>query len=200
MRVYAVRLGRNPGIYYSWNECRSQTDGFPRADFKSFNTEQEARAYLNPFEALVEQKREQTKLVIFTDGSFAGNKAGYGVVFPDGREFFGVAPIVEASNQSAELYAIYFALYRIAQEKERNYLIFSDSEYSINACTVWISNWRKNGWMTSEGTPVKHRILIAAAADLIEKTGTVLQWIKGHANNPGNCRADKLARMAVGLV
>ena len=47
MKYYAVRKGRVPGIYYSWDECRAQVDKFSGAEFKSFHSEREAELYLN---------------------------------------------------------------------------------------------------------------------------------------------------------
>jgi ribonuclease HI len=50
-KYYAVRAGRTPGIYTSWDACKAQVDGFANASFKSFPTKEEA-------EALKKQKRE----------------------------------------------------------------------------------------------------------------------------------------------
>ncbi len=47
MKYYAVRKGRVPGIYHSWDECRAQVDKFSGAEFKSFHSEKEAELYLN---------------------------------------------------------------------------------------------------------------------------------------------------------
>ena len=47
MKYYAVRKGRVPGIYHSWDECRAQVDKFSGAEFKSFHSEKEAEHYLN---------------------------------------------------------------------------------------------------------------------------------------------------------
>lgn len=46
MKYYAVRKGRIPGIYHSWDECRAQVDKFSGAEFKSFHSEKEAELYL----------------------------------------------------------------------------------------------------------------------------------------------------------
>ena len=44
---YAVKRGKNPGIYTSWNECREQINKFPNADFKKFSEYKVARAYFD---------------------------------------------------------------------------------------------------------------------------------------------------------
>ncbi|KAJ1912228.1 hypothetical protein H4219_005678 [Mycoemilia scoparia] len=44
---YAVRQGRIPGIYSTWEECKSQVDGFPGARYKKFKTHEEASQFVN---------------------------------------------------------------------------------------------------------------------------------------------------------
>lgn len=46
-KVYAVRVGRKPGLYYDWNNCKKQVTGFPGAEFKGFATEEEAEAFMS---------------------------------------------------------------------------------------------------------------------------------------------------------
>jgi ribonuclease HI len=45
-KYYAVKIGRNPGIYTSWIECEKQVKYYPHAAFKSFKYESEAKQYL----------------------------------------------------------------------------------------------------------------------------------------------------------
>lgn len=45
-KYYAVRVGHNPGIYVTWSDCEVQVKGFPGAQYKSFPTEAEAKAYM----------------------------------------------------------------------------------------------------------------------------------------------------------
>lgn len=44
-KFYAVRQGVTPGIYTSWKDCEAQVKGFPNAEYKSFMSEEDARAY-----------------------------------------------------------------------------------------------------------------------------------------------------------
>lgn len=46
-KVYAVRVGRKPGLYYDWNNCKKQVTGFPGAEFKGFATEEEAKTFMS---------------------------------------------------------------------------------------------------------------------------------------------------------
>jgi len=43
---YAVKNGKNPGIYSTWAECEKQVKGFPNAQFKKWKTKDEAEAYI----------------------------------------------------------------------------------------------------------------------------------------------------------
>lgn len=45
-KYYAVKKGKTPGIYNSWNECKLQVEGFSGAEYKSFKSEKEARDYI----------------------------------------------------------------------------------------------------------------------------------------------------------
>ena len=46
-KYYAVRTGRNPGIYRTWDQCKKQVMGYPAAQYKGFATEEEAQAFMN---------------------------------------------------------------------------------------------------------------------------------------------------------
>ena len=45
-KYYAVKKGKKPGVYRTWDECKAQTDGFSGAIFKSFKTQEEAEAFI----------------------------------------------------------------------------------------------------------------------------------------------------------
>ena len=47
-KFYAVREGRIPGIYESWDDCKAQTEKYSGAIYKSFLTREEALLFLNP--------------------------------------------------------------------------------------------------------------------------------------------------------
>ena len=46
MKYYAVRKGRSPGIYSTWESCAAQVKGHPGAIYKSFKTQAEAKAFM----------------------------------------------------------------------------------------------------------------------------------------------------------
>lgn len=100
------------------------------------------------------------------------------------------------TNQRAELTAILRALDTIP--KDRDTTIVTDSRYAIDCVTLWYVTWRKNGWKTSAGKAVENRDLVENILGKLEErtmlqTRTIFEWIKGHANQPGNVEADMLA-------
>ncbi|KAK8107742.1 uncharacterized protein PG998_009755 [Apiospora kogelbergensis] len=99
------------------------------------------------------------------------------------------------TNQRAELTAILRALEQVSDDQDVR--ILTDSKYSINCVTEWYVKWEKNGWKT-QNKEVKNRDLIELVREKIDDrdslgTDTLFQWVKGHANDPGNVAADQLA-------
>ena len=68
-KFYAVKKGRKPGIYMSWDACKAQVMGFPNARYKGFKTKAEAQEFLNPDANELMQIDEDT-LVAYVDGSY----------------------------------------------------------------------------------------------------------------------------------
>lgn len=64
-KFYAVRKGRIPGIYKSWNECNIQVTGFKGAEFKGFNTESEAQQFIMGISQIIVSNPSQHKIISF---------------------------------------------------------------------------------------------------------------------------------------
>jgi ribonuclease H len=70
-----------------------------------------------------------------------------------------------------------------------------DSSYVKNGITGWVHNWKRRGWRTGEGKPVKN-VELWQALDKLAASHTIdWRWVKGHAGDPGNERADELANL-----
>lgn len=100
------------------------------------------------------------------------------------------------TNQRAELTAVARALDHVPIDRDVH--IYTDSKYSIQCLTEWTPKWMRNQWKTSTGKDVENRDLVEPIVSRICereacKAKTKLQWIKGHANDPGNVAADELA-------
>ncbi|KAF4335531.1 ribonuclease H1 [Fusarium beomiforme] len=144
-------------------------------------------------------------LKIYTDGSSlangqAGSRAGLGVYFGhnDKRNLAERLPGEPQTNQRAELMAMLRAL-EIAPLTQ-GVQIWSDSQYSIKCVTQWAINWERKDWKTASGDEVKNQDIIRdVLAKINERTAagsqTGFEWVKGHATDPGNHEADRLANI-----
>lgn len=151
---------------------------------------------------------EQLHIVIYTDGAFSKRLrdgkpiAGWGVLIrfgADVMEMAGALPYDDATSQRGELAAVSEALARIRpQSRWRPTNLFSDSKYAVGAYTHFGAAWMRNGWRNATGAPAKNRDLIEPGL-LVARTYRDLnvRWVKGHAGNPGNERADALARFGI---
>ena len=138
------------------------------------------------------------EVVIYTDGACSRNPGpgGWGVVLRwngTTKELHGGEP--QTTNNRMELMAAIKALE--ALNRPSRVQLYTDSTYLLNGITKWIAGWERNGWRTSAKRPVKNedlwRRLIAA------KNGHEVSWlwVKGHAGEEGNERADALARLGI---
>ncbi|KAM3503067.1 hypothetical protein MY11210_008850 [Beauveria gryllotalpidicola] len=140
---------------------------------------------------------------VYTDGSSLANgksgaRAGVGVFFGPGDER-NVSERLEGepqTNQRAELMAMLRALQMCPAGATVQ--IVSDSQYSINCVTQWAASWKRKGWVTAQGEPVKNQDIIRAVLARMEERGkaggaTQFEWVKGHASDRGNQAADALA-------
>ena len=133
---------------------------------------------------------------IFTDGACSGNPGigGWGVVIIIDKD----EPILlnggekSTTNNRMELLA---AINAVLYFKEENYLeIFTDSKYLKDGIESWIYKWKSNGWKTANKKPVKNKDLWIILDKEIAKHKIKWNWVKGHANNKFNEKADFLAR------
>lgn len=139
---------------------------------------------------------QQTVLEIWTDGACKGNPGpgGWGVLMRFGaqsHELYGGE--AKTTNNRMELTAVIEAL--SAVKRPVPIVLHLDSGYVRNGITGWIHGWKKKGWRTSDGKPVKNVELWQRLDSLAGKFDIDWRWVKGHAGDPGNERADELANM-----
>ena len=82
-------------------------------------------------------------------------------------------------------------------DKDYEIILFTDSNYVKDGITKWIHNWKKNNWQTAAKKPVKNSDLWKELDTLHSERTVLWKWVKGHAGDPGNERADELARMGI---
>lgn len=136
---------------------------------------------------------------IFTDGASKGNPGpgGWGAVIVSGdtvRELGGREE--HTTNNRMELCAAIEALRfaRSALHASRSAIsVYADSTYLINGITKWVAGWKRNRWKTAAKKDVENRDLWERLDALV--SGMTIEWRKvaGHADTPGNARADEIA-------
>jgi ribonuclease HI len=137
-------------------------------------------------------------VTIYTDGACKGNPGpgGWGALLQRGnveRELFGGEALT--TNNRMELTAVIEALG--ALKRPSDVALYTDSQYVRQGIMTWIHNWKKNGWKTSDRKPVKNADLWQTLDQLAASHRIAWHWVKGHADNPGNLRADALANRGV---
>ena len=144
-----------------------------------------------------------TQVVIYTDGACKGNPGpgGWGAILRSGKsekELFGGE--LDTTNNRMELLAVIEAL--AALKRPCEITLFLDSQYVRKGITEWIHGWKKKNWRTASGSPVKTVELWQRLDELVANAGHTIdwRWVKGHAGDPGNERADELANKGVELI
>lgn len=142
-----------------------------------------------------------TVVEMWTDGACKGNPGvgGWGVLMRSQgreRELFGGDPMT--TNNKMELTAVIEGLRALTRPCDVT--LHVDSSYVMNGMTSWIVGWKRNGWRTSDKKPVKNVELWQALDAEVARHEVRWVWVKGHAGDPGNERADELANRGVDQV
>ena len=137
-------------------------------------------------------------LKIYTDGACTGNPGpgGWGVAIYDGDQERTISGgDADTTNNRMELMAAIEGLR--ATTEQSVVTLYTDSQYVKNGITNWIQSWKRNGWKTAAKKPVKNKDLWLLLDEAVEGREVQWKWVKGHDGDPGNERADELARAAI---
>lgn len=134
------------------------------------------------------------RVIIYTDGSCKGNPGpgGWGAWLTSGehsKDLFGGEPLT--TNNRMELMAVIQALTALKGPSEVD--LYTDSQYVRQGITTWIHNWKRRGWVTTDKKPVKNADLWRELDEATRRHTVEWHWVKGHAGDVGNERADALA-------
>lgn len=223
-KVYAVKVGRQTGLFNTWAECEAQVKGFMGARFKGFMTAQEAMAWLAGAEAAAPKAAEQSLFgaeaggrrksapeagqsafvgeadyIIYTDGSCLRN--------PDGPGGWAAVLTKQATGEVRELSGgdpsttnnrmeLTAAIKALSAVPEGSKIaLYTDSQYMKNGFTRhWLAGWKRNGWKTAKGTPVLNQELWRALDEAFAARQVEFHWVKGHVGVEANERCDQLAK------
>ena len=146
------------------------------------------------------------KFKAYTDGACSGNPGvgGWGAVLLaeknnkiiKRKEISG--GVVDTTNNQMELVAAIETLK--ALKKYTEICIITDSNYVKKGITEWLPSWKKNNWKTSSKKEVKNRKLWEELEELVNRNKVDWLWVKGHAGNIENERADFLAREEINKI
>lgn len=208
---YAVQVGREPGVYATWDECKFQVDGYPGSKYQKFKTEEEANAFV---QGIVETKNvdsdtmepsfnQKSKDVMIPDGPYAFvdgsfNPAtcvyGYGGFVCANGQMYPImgsgtdAEMANMRNVSGEIEGAMAAVRKAEELQIRELTIL----YDYRGIEEWATgNWKR----TKEGTK--------AYAEFMNPdnrmTNVLFQKVPAHTGIEGNETADALAKLAVGI-
>jgi ribonuclease HI len=141
---------------------------------------------------------QPVEVTIYTDGACKGNPGpgGWGAWLRAGgheRELWGGALLT--TNNKMELTAVIKGLSVLT--RPCRVAVYTDSEYVRNGITTWIHGWKRRNWRTADGKAVKNVELWQQLETLANGHTVDWHWVKGHAGDPGNEKADQLANRGV---
>ena len=139
-----------------------------------------------------------SRVQLFTDGACRGNPGigGWGALLRSSsqqKELFGFEE--NTTNNRMELMAAIRGLEAV--EEHSQVVIYTDSQYVCKGITEWMTNWKLKGWKTVSGKPVKNSELWRDLETVSKRHIVEWRWVRGHAGNLGNERADALANLAI---
>ncbi|WP_075780052.1 viroplasmin family protein [Marinitoga sp. 1137] len=196
-KYYVVKKGRNPGIYESWEETRKQVDGFPGAEYKGFSSLEDAKEYLGIERGKLETatlSNNPDKVVAYVDGSYDAKEKVYGsgiYIIHNGikKEFYKYGNdqnFLSTRNIAGEIIATLLALEYAKQNNAKEIDIYYDYQ--------GIKKWAIGEWKTKSDIAKVYKIKFEEYKKIMNIN---FYKIESHTNNPGNTKADELAKKAI---
>lgn len=193
-KYYAVKKGRNPGLYTQWSEAQKEISGFSNAQFKSFTTKAEAEHYMNEDTHTSFEETDQT-VIAYVDGSFDKHtkRYSYGAVLIKNNNVLEELSNADNDPQYAESFQIagecFGALNAIKwaiQQKYESIIIHYDY--------LGIEMWATGKWRANKKVSKDYVTFFKKFAPLID---VKFVKVKAHTGVMYNERADQLAKEAL---
>lgn len=207
-KYYAVKNGRQKGVFYTWDECKTHTTGYPNAIFKSFTNEQDAinfvenenipdekskKKYHDSEEDIISNMEPNT-MIAYIDGSYEDSIKYFsyaGIMFFDGKsEDFAFASndenLISMRNVSGEVKASMYVIQKAYDYNMKKVTIYFD----YNGIQMWaIGSWKANNELT--------KLYREFCNDMYKKLDIEFVKVKSHTNVKYNEYVDKLAKKVI---
>ncbi|MCF6464609.1 ribonuclease H1 domain-containing protein [Clostridium sp. Cult2] len=197
---YAVKEGREKGIYETWDECQAQVKGYSKAIYKKFSNYEEAMDFIKSNEKTSREKEimklKENEMVAYVDGSFDVDNKYYSfgaVIFTsDGKQTYSKKEndinLIDMRNVAGEIRGSIFAMEEALKSgKEILYLY-----YDYMGIEKWaLGEWKTNKYGTKEYKKYYDSIK--------KRLKVVFIKIKAHSGEKYNEEADRLAKEALGI-
>ena len=202
-KYYAVRVGKTPGIYLTWEDCKAMVDGYPGAKYKSFGSIAEAECFLKKDASEMDviktdaiETDATAQAYAFVDGSYNSvtNVYGYGgFLVANGKKH-----VLQGAGEEEELASMHNVAGEIlgsiaAVEKA---LSLGLAELTIYYDYMGIEMWATGGWKRNKAGTIAYYEFMQKVKDEIKIS---FVKVKGHSGIEGNEEADRLAKVAVGI-
>lgn len=193
-KFYAVKKGREEGIYPTWEACKAQVEGYPGALYKGFTTREEALAYLGHQAPKEEPGLQEGQVTAYVDGSYDIKDGSYSygmvLIFPDGSEEedsqrFKDPEMASMRNVAGEIKGAMVAMDRALKTGAHTLFLHYDYE--------GIEHWALGTWKRNKEGTQAYKAYYDSIKDRLE---VVFIKVPAHAGVEGNERADKLAKEA----
>ncbi len=133
-------------------------------------------------------------VVVATDGSCLRNPGPGGWCWYVADDCWAAGAEAATTNNRMELLSVAMVLEAVPNDRPVH--IQADSSYVIDALTKWRHGWKRRGWKTAAGAPVKNRDLMEHLDALVTERMPTFEWVRGHTGHAANEAADARARAA----
>lgn len=199
-KVYVVRKGHKPGIYNNWAECQKQTHGFSGAEFKSFKSMDEAKAYMDGGQQETVDALEHEVVKAYVDGSYDHSTKRYAggavILHEDSEHCISEAGDDETLATMRNVAGELLGAIRSMEWYADNYKALGTKKLVIYHDYEGIAKWATGAWKANkDGT----KAYVQTYNKFAEMFPIEFVKVPAHAGVHYNEVADTLAKKALGL-